>query len=107
MTSDDIARAIRARVASLFEMELGDAEWPVDHDYVTAPVMLGDHALDSLDLVEVMMVLEDELDVRLIDAEEMRELTSLTSVGVALEARADAERLADFCERWGDPVGAR
>lgn len=107
MTSDDIARAIRARVAVLFELELGDAEWPIDHDYMDAAVTLGDHELDSLDLVEVMMVLEDELDVRLIDAEEMRELSSLSKVGVALEARADVGLLERFCARWGDPVGVR
>lgn len=99
-TDDHLAVAIRNRVGTLFDAEPAEADWPLDRDFAADPIIFGDHALDSLDLIEVMMVLEEELNVQLLDSDDVQRLSSLLGVASEIARNADQERLADFCTRW-------
>jgi hypothetical protein len=63
-------------------------------------VALGTQAIDSLDLIEVLVAVEHELGVLLTDRTELVQARTLHGIATLLIARADSQAVERFCDRW-------
>jgi hypothetical protein len=68
--------------------------------FAGSTLMLGAHALDSLDLLEAMEALDAELGVLVIDRDELRAAGTLEGIAKLVLARADSGAVERFCEHW-------
>jgi acyl carrier protein len=68
-------------------------------------VSVGDRSLDSIDLVELLVTVEEETDVPVIDMVDREGIDSLRGVAAALVREADAATIEGFCTQWrSEPV---
>jgi acyl carrier protein len=95
-----MTEAIAARAARLFGLSdpgSVDVEATVSDPEA---LVLGDRLLDSMDLVELLLVIEEDLAVPMVELIEEANADTLAAVaGVAL-AHAPAGSCARFCDRW-------
>jgi acyl carrier protein len=99
MNAEPVAMALAHRLAALYR--LGDARPGLD-DNVFGPdaVALADRRLDSLDLVELAVTLEEELGLRM-HQDDLRRLSTLRGLGGLAVQRANPAAVARFVDRWG------
>jgi hypothetical protein len=57
-------------------------------------------ALDSLDVIEAMLVVQDDLGVRLLDPVDLAAAVTLLGLAVLARQRANRDALDAFCDRW-------
>ncbi len=57
-------------------------------------------ALDSLDVIEAMIVVQEDLGVRLLDAVDLAAAETLLGLAVLARERANRSALEAFCDRW-------
>jgi hypothetical protein len=57
-------------------------------------------ALDSLDVIEAMLVVQDDLGVRLLDPVDLAAAVTLLGLAVLARQRANRSALDAFCDRW-------
>jgi acyl carrier protein len=76
----------------------------IDHDasfFAPEGFALGDRELDSVDFVEMIVAIEDDLGVSILDAADVENIDSIQKLAAFAEASADTTRLNAFCEQWG------
>jgi hypothetical protein len=56
--------------------------------------------LDSLDVIEAMVVVQEDLGVRLLDPVDLAAAVTLLGVAVLARERANRGALDAFCDRW-------
>lgn len=56
--------------------------------------------LDSLDIIEAMVVVQEDLGVRLLDAVDLTAAETLLGLAVLARERANRSALDAFCDRW-------
>jgi hypothetical protein len=56
--------------------------------------------LDSLDVIEAMLVVQDDLGVRLLDPVDLAGAETLLGLAVLARQRANRGALDAFCDRW-------
>jgi acyl carrier protein len=101
IATDDIVRALVGRVVQLFGLTVdidvveGDAEFMGDD-----VLSIGGHTFDSMDLLEILVTLEDELGVALIDDIDLDGLGTLRSFAERAGTQSPPEQLAAFVQRW-------
>lgn len=64
---------------------------------------LSDLAVDSMNLAELLVTLEDDLDVSLFDLDELGSATSLVDLAELLLEHCSPSVLTKFCDRWERP----
>jgi acyl carrier protein len=108
IATDDIVRALVGRVVQLFGLTVHADRIDADAAFIGQDaVSIGGHELDSMDLLEILVTLEDELGVELIDDIDVDQLSTLRAFAEHAGRAAPAEALADFVDRWtieGIPV---
>jgi hypothetical protein len=57
-------------------------------------------ALDSLDVIEAMVVVQEDLGVRLLDAVDLTAAETLLGLAAVARERANRGALDAFCNRW-------
>ena len=101
MSNDLLAAAIANRIGALFQVE--DDTWPPAMDdilFVPGQDILAAHQLDSVDLLELVLMLEEELGVRLSHRDDLGEAASLRGLADYVAARANGVSIQRFCRRW-------
>lgn len=101
MCDDRLARALSSRLTALFGLSgpLPGVDTDVfGHD--AGP--LAQRQLDSLDLVELAVTIEDELGLRL-NQNNLTDVASIHGLAALVGARANAAAVANFINRW-DPA---
>ena len=56
--------------------------------------------LDSLDVIEAMVLVQDDLGVRLLDQVDLAAAETLLGLAVLARERANRDALDAFCDRW-------
>jgi acyl carrier protein len=64
-------------------------------DYV-----VGDHVLDSMDLVELLLAVEEDLSIPMVEIVEERAASTLSDMARAALDHASPVAARQFCERW-------
>jgi Phosphopantetheine attachment site len=101
MCNDRLAFALSRRLAALFGLS---GPLPgVDTDvFGHGAGPLAKRQLDSLDLVELAVTVEDELGLRL-NQNDLTDVTSIHGLATLVGTRANAGAVANFINRW-DPA---
>ncbi|MFL5911046.1 MAG: acyl carrier protein [Gaiellaceae bacterium] len=76
----------------------------IDHEasfFAADGFRLGDRELDSIDFVEMIVAIEDDLGVSILDAADVENIDSIQKLAAFAEASAATTRLNAFCEQWG------
>lgn len=98
-----LGHAIVRRIGDLFGLDVGD-DIDLDQNFVQARgFALGGYDFDSLDLVDIMVRLEDELDVPLLDADDTERLASIGALAAYALDHGPAEAIAAFTQEWAPP----
>jgi acyl carrier protein len=98
---DTIATALVARLSRHFSRDA--APDTVDRDmsfFATGGFAIDGHVLDSLDLVEAVGVLEEELKLDLLD-QDLEHLDTINRLAEFVATQGDGSVVEDFCGRWG------
>jgi acyl carrier protein len=96
-----IATSIVNRLARHFSTELTVSSVNLDESLFSEQgFSLGDRGLDSLDLVEAIAILEEELHIVLLD-QDLSGLDTINLVAQFVSVNAELENLEAFCGRWG------
>ena len=64
--------------------------------------MLASRPIDSLDLIEVMVAIDDDLGVLVLDRVELRGAGTLAGLAELIRARADPLAVERFCAQWAE-----
>lgn len=101
ISTDDIVRALVGRVVQLFGLTVDIGTVHADAGFIGEEVIsIGGHDFDSMDLLEMLVTLEDELGVALIDDVDVDRLGTLRAFAEHAGRHTPPERLAEFVERW-------
>jgi hypothetical protein len=68
--------------------------------FVGAALMLGTQTIDSLDLIEAMVSIDEDLGVLMLDRAELRAAGTLQGIAELVLAKADSGAVEHFCEKW-------
>jgi acyl carrier protein len=101
--SDTLKEAIVRRLGQLHDDELGVDVAAVDcHASFFAPTgfRIGDHVLDSLDIVEMIVALEVDFDVSIVETRDVTQYDSIAKLSVLLEEIAGQAELESFERQW-------
>jgi hypothetical protein len=97
----DVASAVVRRACVMFGVDSGSVVIDTTRNFFSLDGFeLGDHAFDSMDLVELLITLGDELDIPLIELTEDGDAHTLADVAAIIAASASTEVVAAFCARW-------
>ena len=102
-SAGSLVRAVARRLADLHDGESFDPT-AVDCDasfFAPTGFCVGDHVLDSLDIVEMIVVLEVDFDVDIVMAHDVAEFESIVKLSRLLEEIAGVAELAAFESHWG------
>jgi hypothetical protein len=106
VASDRLAQAIVTRAAGLFSVANKFDPAVLDLQLLGGEAIeIGGHVLDSLDFVELMVALQEDLDVSLLDIEDMEQVGTLRGLAQLIVESGPTARLAEFCERWDPSSG--
>lgn len=95
-----VARSIVNRLARHFSVTLTVSSVNLDESLFSEHgFSLGERGLDSLDLVEAIAVLEEELQIVLLD-QDLARLDTINLVSQFVLVNAKEESVTAFCERW-------
>jgi acyl carrier protein len=97
-------QAVARRVAHLHHGESNDHA-VVDCDasfFAPTGFYVGEHVLDSLDIVELIVALEVDFDVDIVMAHDVTRYDSIAKLSGLLEQIGGPAELAAFERRWGD-----
>lgn len=100
MQPQDLLGPMQERIAALFGVPPGTLDWPADRNFLQETISADGRELDSLDLVEMLTAIEDDLEVSLLDVNDVDEVSTLSEVASLLVGTADPARLDTFIERW-------
>lgn len=95
--------ALRAAIVKRVSKHVGREIDPGDVDYSQSflgGARVGGHTLDSLELVEIVTTLEDELDVPILDAKEIEEVDTIDKLAGHIGSEAPKERVESFTKQW-------
>jgi acyl carrier protein len=67
----------------------------------------GEHVLDSLDLVEIIVALEIDVGVALAELDDFSQIDSISKIAVLIERLAEPSTLASFESEWAGPSRTR
>jgi acyl carrier protein len=96
----DLALALIRRFGDHFSIKIDPVSIDPDVSLLDhGSLMLDGHPLDSLDLVDAMVGLENELGVRLTDGD-LQELDTFNRLAGAILRTAKPEDVREFCVRW-------
>lgn len=93
--------ALRNRCMGMFGVRIKDDEPLFLRD--GTQVSLGEYVLDSIDLVEILMALEDELGIGMEEAD-VEVLVDPDSLVDMITKLASSSALDSFCTRWRAPA---
>jgi acyl carrier protein len=96
-------QAVARRVAHLHDGEAVDLG-AIDCDasfFAPTGFYVGEHVLDSLDIVEMIVALEVDFDVDIVMAHDVTRYDSIAKLSRLLEQIAGATELAAFESQWG------
>jgi acyl carrier protein len=92
-----LARVLAAQAAEILDIPLDEAEVDLTASlYAPNGFRLGDRILDSQQLFEMVVTLEEETGVLLLDALGVRRETGLIDLARLVADRADPERIAEL-----------
>jgi hypothetical protein len=98
MCNDRLAWALSNRLAALFRMP--GSRPAVDTDvFGPDPAPLALRQLDSLDLVELAVTVQEELGLRL-NQDDLADAASIRGLATLVRTRANAGAVANFIDRW-------
>lgn len=98
-----LGHAIVRRIGDLFGLDVRD-DLDLDQHFVQARgFTLGGYDFDSLDLVDIIVRLEDELGVPLLDAEDTERLASIGALAAYALEHGQADAIATFVQEWAPP----
>ncbi len=60
--------------------------------------------LDSLDFVELLAQIEDDLDINVVDDEDADRLVSIIDLAETVRTRAPRDELESWCRRWSGVI---
>jgi acyl carrier protein len=109
MTDEETATAVRvshgilALGASVLGIEGGGppaADGGLDRDLFEEGLRIGGQEIDSLDLVEVLSILESDLNLNIFDVEDTDELRTLRGIGNYVASTADPSLVDAFVTQW-------
>lgn len=96
----DVAEAILRRLAQHFNIELAVDTVNLDQSlFSDAGVSLGGNELDSLDLVEAIATLEENLRVSLLD-QDIATLDTINLLAAFVVRNAEPSVVVAFCGAW-------
>jgi acyl carrier protein len=99
-TEPEVATAIVRRLAHRFSADVRVDLVDRDRDlFSETGFALDGHELDSLDLVEAIGTLEQELGVAVLD-EDLEQVDTINRLAQSVTQRADVSVLQRFCKRW-------
>jgi hypothetical protein len=95
-----LAVALLRRAEAVLQLPYSPAEVVMRPLFPGGRAMLGAYGIDSLDLVEAMVAIDEDLGVLLIDRVTLVEARSLQGIADLLLQRADARAVERFCDAW-------
>jgi hypothetical protein len=94
-----LARVLAAQAAEILDVEVDEAEVDLTASlYAPDGFRLGDRVLDSQELFEMVVTLEEETGVSLLDALGVRRQTGLIDLARLVADRADPARIAELLQ---------
>ncbi len=101
IATNDIVRALVGRVVQLFGLTVDVDVIEADAEFMGDDVIsIGGHTFDSMDLLEILVTLEDELGVPIIEEIDVDELGTLRAFAERAGQQSPHEQLAAFVQRW-------
>lgn len=95
-----LAVALLRRMEAMLRQPYLPPEVVAEPLFVDGMLMIGGHKLDSLDLIEALVELEQELGVPILDRAELARAATLEGVARLFIARADPAAVERFCAQW-------
>ena len=99
MTDDALRIAIVNRVSRQIGRAIDPAQVDYDQSFLTG-ARIGEHTLDSLELVEIVTTLEDEFGVPILDENDIEAIDTIDKLAAQIDAEAPAERVERFTTQW-------
>lgn len=102
-STGSLEQAVVRRVAHLYDGE-GVAPPAIDCDasfFAPTGFYVGEHVLDSLDIVEMIVSLEVDFDIDIVTTHDVTQYDSIAKLSRLLEPIVGATELAAFENRWG------
>lgn len=96
----ELAIALLRRVEAVLHLPYSPPETVEQPMFVGNRSFLGSHAIDSLDLIEAMVAVDEDLGVLLLDRVALREAASLEGIAELVLKRADRQAVERFCVAW-------
>lgn len=102
-STGSLERAVARRLAHLYDREAVDRSAIDCGASFFAPTgfYIGDHVLDSLDIVEMIVALEGDFNIDIVMAHDVTQYDSIAKLSRLLEEIAGATELAAFEGHWG------
>jgi hypothetical protein len=97
---DRLAVALLRRVEATLQLPYMPPEVVIEPLFVDDRIVIGGRQCDSLDLIEALVALEQDLGVLLLDRVELTGAGTLEGIAGLFIAKADRVAVERFCERW-------
>jgi acyl carrier protein len=62
---------------------------------------IGKFELNSMDLVEMIVTLEEEFEIPILEGRDIREIDTIEKLSRFIASNASDGRVEEFCKRWG------
>lgn len=99
MVAMDLQRAIVNRLGEHWPTEVNDVD--CDASFLEpSGFCFGSHIFDSLDIVEMIVLLEVDFNVPLISASDPSKYDSIAKLSAYIDVRADDGLIGQFVQRW-------
>ncbi|MFL5913887.1 MAG: acyl carrier protein [Gaiellaceae bacterium] len=93
-----LVQRICARLA--YEPGPGEKIDPARSFFSVDGFRIGEFELNSMDLVEMIVTLEEDFEIPILESNDLREIDTIEKLSTFIASNASASRVEGFCKTW-------